>query len=42
MIPRTWTSGIGMHAALLVAEPFHAQLPEAIEVPVFGHEAIDP
>ena len=30
-----------MHAALLVSEPFRAQLPEPIEVPVFGQVAID-
>ena len=31
-----------MHAALLVAEPFRAQLPGAVKVPVLGQEAIDP
>lgn len=31
-----------MHAALVVSEPFRAQLPEPIEVPVFGQGAIDP
>lgn len=41
MIPKTWASGAGMHAAPLVSEPFRAQLPKAIKVPVFGQQSID-